>query len=366
MTRVLVYRLGSIGDTVIALPAFHLIRQHFPRDHITVLTNCSAHEKAAPLASVLPQCLYDEILEYPLTTRGLKELGALRARIMEQKFELMISLAAPRGFWKSIRDNVFFYSCNIPDIRGIPLRRSDLSCAPEPGSDLYRSETRRLLDRLGWLGTVNPDEDRWWDLQLSQEERDVADSLLNSLGVSKPILAFSIGAKVDTKDWSQQNWMSLISRLSSRSAGYSLISIGSKDEWSRSQELLDIWHGEKANLCGQASPRVSACVLQRANLYIGHDSGPLHLAAAVGTPSVAVYSARDPPGQWFPRGRNNRVFYNRTPCFGCRLERCIEFEKKCILSIPVGQVFDAIDKRLTFQSQAGSERISVPTTQMLQ
>ena len=108
-----------------------------------------------------------------------------------------------------------------------------------------------------------------------------------------------------------------------------------------------MWSGKTANLCGRVSPRVSAAVLEQAELFVGHDSGPVHLAAAVGTPCVAVYSARSLPGHWFPRGNKTTVFYNRVPCLGCGLETCVTFAKKCILSIGVNQVFDAVAARLT-------------------
>ena len=66
--------------------------------------------------------------------------------------------------------------------------------------------------------------------------------------------------------------------------------------------------------------------------------GPMHLSAAVGTPCVAIYSARNFLRQWTPRGDFNKILYHKTDCAGCGLELCIEQKKKCILSITVDEV----------------------------
>lgn len=346
MKRVLVHRPGSIGDTVVALPAFHLIRRHFAREHISVLTNVPAHEGTASLTSVLPRRLYDSVVEYPLGRRSVAQLWGLRAAICDQRFDLVIGLTEQTGPGKSARDYLFFSACGIPAIRGLPFRRSNFVYRREAGSGLYRSEASRLLDRLRWLGTIDLSEDRWWDLELSESERDAARAALSALSAPQPMIAVSVGTKFDTNDWSHANWMRLIARLSEQFFAYSLVSIGAGSESARSQELLDLWRGETVNLCGRVPPRVSACALQQADLFIGHDSGPAHLASAVGTPCVAIYSARNPPGRWFPRGRNHTVLYNEVPCSGCELDTCETFAKKCILSISVDRVFEAISARL--------------------
>jgi len=69
--------------------------------------------------------------------------------------------------------------------------------------------------------------------------------------------------------------------------------LGAADEQVRTELLLANWPGPKLNLCGQLSVRQSAAVLTHARVYLGHDSGPMHLAAAVGIPCVAVFSSRN-------------------------------------------------------------------------
>ena len=75
------------------------------------------------------------------------------------------------------------------------------------------------------------------------------------------------------------------------------------------------------------TPRETAAAFGRAASFIGHDSGPMHLAAAVGLRCTAVFSARNIPRVWFPYGDHHRVIYHRTSCAGCGLDRCLSFGK---------------------------------------
>ena len=80
----------------------------------------------------------------------------------------------------------------------------------------------------------------------------------------------------------------------------------------------------------------------RARVYVGHDSGPMHLAAAMQTPCVAIFSARQRPGVWFPYGPQHRVLYRQVSCGNCGLETCVVEGKRCILSIGVEKVLGAV------------------------
>jgi ADP-heptose:LPS heptosyltransferase len=81
----------------------------------------------------------------------------------------------------------------------------------------------------------------------------------------------------------------------------------------------------------------------------------MHLASAVGTPCVAIFSARNLPGQWFPARRGHRVIYHKTDCFGCMLETCVAERKRCILSITVDEVFDVVTQLLREKYSNSSE-----------
>ena len=103
---------------------------------------------------------------------------------------------------------------------------------------------------------------------------------------------------------------------------------------------------DRVNLAGKLTPRESAAVFARAAVFLGPDSGPKHLAASMGAPCVCVFGARDLPGVWFPPGNRNQIVYHQPECFGCGLETCIAMQKKCIRSVTVDELEQAVARVL--------------------
>lgn len=345
--RVMIYRLGSLGDTVVALPALRRVATVFPEAQRMMLTNFSVSEKAAQMSSVLEGTgLVDGYLEYPIRLRGPRAIWALWRRIRSYAPDVLVYLAEPRGRWKVLRDLAFFRLCGVRRIVGRPTAYRE-GRPPRVSEGWYEFKGATLLRRLEDLGTWGPDREGAYRLDLSDAELEAAGELMGARAASRPVLAVSIGAKVDVKDWGDENWACLLSRLNERLGHWTLIMFGSADEFARSEALSAGWSGGSVNLCGKTSVRMSAAVLKRASLYLGHDSGPMHLAAAVGTPCVAIFSARNWPGEWFPQGEAHEVIYHSMPCQGCRLSVCAERDKQCIRSIGVDEVEHAVERVLT-------------------
>jgi ADP-heptose:LPS heptosyltransferase len=345
---VLVYRLGSLGDTIIALPSFHVVRRAFPQARITVLTNLPVQAKAAPLPSILEHTgLVDDWLEYPLGLRSWSALCALRQKISQHHFQAVVHLAAARGRARSLRDYCFFRWCGIPRVIGLPWRREDIVCQAD-ANGLGEWEARRLVRRVASLKAVDLDQSEWWDLRLTAGENQEAERWLDQAGLRGPFLAASVGTKVDVNDWTEPNWLAALARIGKRHPELGLVMLGAGFERERSDRCLAAWTSPlRLNLCGQVSPRVSAAILRQARLFLGHDSGPMHLAGCVGTRCVAIFSARNIGGQWYPAGRDHAILNHRPPCSGCQLTVCTEHQKQCMLSITVDEVTEAVERQLS-------------------
>jgi len=337
-----------MGDSLAVLPAFHLVRRTFPDARITLLTNVPVNAKAAPMAEVLGTGhFFDDTLAYPTSLRDVSRLLALSRTIRAGRYDCLVYLTEPKGgILTSIRDWLFFRLCGIRRIVGVPFSRRSLRPVPMPGSELFMSETARVLECVRGLGAVDVKDEHCWDLRLDPSEIAEGDALLRSHGITAPFLAASMGTKIQPNDWEEHNWNALAERLAAEYPHLPLVIFGTEDESARADRLLSVWRGPKANLCGATSPRVSAAILRGATVMICHDSGPMHLAATMGVPCVAIFSARNPPGVWFPRGDGHSILYHRTECWGCKLTVCIEKKKACILSITVDEVLAAVRSHL--------------------
>jgi ADP-heptose:LPS heptosyltransferase len=357
--RILIYRLGSLGDTVVALPALRLVASAFPDAERWALTNHNANRKASPMAAVLEGTgLVHGYLEYPLGLRNLAGLLRLRRDIRRFSPDVLIYLTEPRGRFKTWRDALFFRYCGITRLIGVPYNANQ----QQPlrlHNGLYEYEGARLTRCLEEIGTIRLDAPNAFDLALSDSEHRAALRALEPLTNLRPLLVASVGAKVDVKDWGDANWAALLTRLGNQLPGWGLAMLGAADERERTEALIANWPGKRANLCGQISVRESAALLTRARLYLGHDSGPMHLAAAMGTPCVAVFSSRSLPGQWYPFGWQHRVLYHPISCQGCGLEVCIARNKACIRSITADEVEQSVLDILQLPvTQSGRDLVS--------
>lgn len=344
--KVLIYRLGSLGDTIVALPSLRLIARAFPNAERRMLTNFSSNEKAAPISTILGETgLVHGYFKYPIGARNLRALFSLRNELRRWSPDVLIYLVGPRGRLNAYRDASFFWWSGIRRQIGVPhTRRRQIRELGQQG--LFESEAHRLvrcLDELGEADLENPEN---WELSLTaDEQRKGAELVAHMPG---RFVAVSVGTKMDTKDWGETNWRELLTALAAKhGAALGLVLVGAPDERELSERVSAAWAGQRVNLCGLTSPRVCAAVLERSVLFVGHDSGPMHLAAAVKTPCVAIFSAQNKPGEWFPFGNSHRVIYHQTECYGCRLAVCTEHNKKCILSITVSEVLEAIADALS-------------------
>ena len=123
-----------------------------------------------------------------------------------------------------------------------------------------------------------------------------------------------------------------------------LVVVGGRDDTARGEELRRAWGPRARNLAGELSPYGSAEVLRQCVAYVGNDTGAMHLAGMVGTPCVALFSARDYPGQWEPYGDGHEVLRHETDCAGCMLDVC-PYNNKCLNLITVDEAMVSL-KRL--------------------
>ncbi|MBS1823616.1 MAG: glycosyltransferase family 9 protein [Acidobacteria bacterium] len=340
--RVLIYRLGSLGDTLVALPALHLVARAFPNAERRMLTNFPVNVKAPPAAAILEDTgLVHGFIRYAVGTRSVIELAKLWWTIRRWQPDVLVYLGSSRGVASAQRDARFFRLCGIRHVVGVPLSEDMQQNRWQEDAQALEPEAERLVRNIASLGDARLDDPASWDLHLTDEEKACADAALGSL-CEMPLIAVSVGTKVQSKDWGRDNWRALLARLAVLYPRYGLALSGAPEESEASEFAGDGWRqsggGPVVNLCGRLTPRESAAAFRHARIFIGHDSGPMHLAAAVQTPCVAIFAARNKPRVWFPYGSMHRVLYHKTECWGCGLETCVVERKRCLTSITVEEV----------------------------
>lgn len=357
---------------LVALPALHLVARAFPEAERRMLTNFPVSSKAPAAAEILEGTgLVDGYMRYAVGTRSARELLGLWWTIVRWRPQVVVYLAGARGVKTAQRDEAFFRLCGVQRIIGVPLTQGmqrNFYGAATGGKDQamgdgnLEPEAARLARCIGELGAAGDIADPGrlhdaasWDLHLSDAERDRAAGAIGAEALGVESVAVSVGTKVQAKDWGKENWRALLAKMATEFPGRALLLLGAAEESAASEFAAEGWRanggGVVVNLCGVLTPRESAAAIVRARLFVGHDSGPMHLAAAVGTPVVAIFAARNIPRQWFPFGKQHRVVYHRVECWGCGLETCIEQQRKCLMSIGVDEVMGVVRSQMSVVSK---------------
>lgn len=348
--KVLIYRLGSLGDMVAALPCLHLIERSFPGAERRMLTNFPVNAKAPAAAAVLGESgLVHGYMRYRVGTRSAGELLRVALEVRRFQPDLLIYLMPSRSSGSARRDWLFFRLAGVRRAIGRPME-SEAAYRLNAATGLYESEAVRLARTIAELGDAHPEDLRNWDLRLTAAEREVAGRELAPLG-GRPVLACAPGCKMQSNDWEVENWRELVGRLWRRYPRYALVMTGASEDAAYCAEIAKAWEGVKTDLSGKLTPRESAAVFAHATVFLGPDSGPKHLAASVGVPCVCIFGARDLPGVWFPPGNGNEILYHRPQCAGCGLEICIEMQKQCVRSVTVEEMEQAVERVLQRRSR---------------
>ena len=319
--RILIFQIGSLGDTVISMPCYREIPRRHPDSERLLLTNFPIGSKMVQAEAMLSPCgLIHGCIEYPMPLRGMVDIRALYKRLRAAKVDILYYLVPEKRVANLLRHFAFLRACGIRDLRGLPWTR-DLRLPREivPGT-LWESEASRLLRTIGSQSLPAAPDPADRSLNLTPDEYEAADRLLAEAPTLGEFVAVSVGGKVPINNWGDENWRHVLRRLQQQLPDVGVVFLGSADERQRNEELARACEGPTLNSCGRLTPRQTAALIARAKLFLGHDTGTLHLAAAVGTRIVGVYSARNVPGKWYSDRAGDQFFYEKPPCFGCELE----------------------------------------------
>ena len=347
--RILVFHIGSLGDTLVALPAFWAVHDTFADARRVLLTKAAARSSIPVGRDILDGSgLFDDYVSYdgdhhdygsnPSRWRKLWGAAQLVRRLRAGRFDLAVYLAPSAREPAQIRRDLLFF--RLAGIRHVIGARTLQTVVGDTGV----LEAERVLARLrGSAVVAAPLSQARRDLALNAADRQFIEQWL---GRHAPPLrgrgrwvAFAPGSNLQSKLWPLERFAEVGRELIARFDIVPVV-VGGAEDQPRAVELLQAW-GRGIDAAGALSVRQSAALLERCSLFIGNDTGTMHLAAAGGLPCVALFSARDVPGRWEPMGNGHQVLRKEVPCAGCMLVRCDERDRLCMKLISVDEVLRA-------------------------
>lgn len=345
--RVLVFRVGQLGDSLVALPAVHAVASALEGAELWLLSDPERRGVVSAGDLLFGTGLFagrfaTPPLDLPLTAR-LAAAARLARNLRALRFDVAVHLG-PSFLSRAhlLRDAVFFRLCGARRVVGARWRPS----ASETGV----SEEEALLRRLADSGLPVPAPSaRRADLGVGTgEERRVAQwAAASGDDGGRRWIGVAPGSRMPAKVWPEERFRDVVSRLVTRHDVWPVV-LGGPEDSGAARRLIRDW-GRGFDGCGALSVREAAAALRRCALYLGNDTGTMHLAASEGVRCVAVFSARIPVHVFRPRGEGHAVLWKDVPCRGCALFVCTERRNFCLDGIGVDEVADACETILSDQ-----------------
>lgn len=359
--RVLVHLIGSLGDSIIAIPALRAIRRHFGNSaKITILHEFRPGIRVSPRDVVAENVRIDDFLGYPVTKGGLSSIGQLPqlfAMLLIRRFSALVSLMPskrlPAQIW---RDKLFFSSVGIFDQYGFKLFPPELVRPRSSAGKISRTQHEawfylRRLELSGIDISQESDLSRPFFRPSAAASRE-AQKWLFSRGwkPGQRLVAIGPGAKKQVSLWPVDRFEELARRIL-RLGRHQIVVVGGQAEQGIGDALVSRL-GAGWNSAGSFDVVGSAALLKNCDLLVGLDTGSTHLAAVMGIPCIALYSGVDHPGRWEPLGEGHHVLRKEVPCSPCGIlwGPCPVLGHPCMKGISVDEVWEKVEPSLRLPS----------------
>ncbi len=334
--RILIVKPSSLGDVIHSLPFLDVLRRGYPTSRIAWFV----HENWAEVLHGHPDL--DEVIPWSFQWR---DLGALYRIFRHRRFDLAIDL---QGL---LRSGAIAYLSGAPSRIGFRNAREGASLfytrkVSVPARPMHAVDRYLLIAEALGLDV----RQARFRIPIQQGDEQAAESLLSArgLGAGDAFVVINAGARWRTKRWPIERFAQLAVRI--RDKGMPVVLIGGKGDAAEAERMMGLAGASLISLVGQTGLRPLAAVLRRAQVMITNDSGPLHLAVAVGTPVIAIYGPTDPvrtgPYRSIQRdpGGNSSVIRRDLDCSPCLSRVCRVGDHGCMMGIDVDHVFDIVAK----------------------
>ena len=305
--HILVIHFGQLGDVVLSLPALRLIRERFPHARITVTTG-------RPNIPVIELSGYadDTLAVDRVAIRdGSKLLAGLRIAkvvrdVRRRRFDFVIDLhslsetnllgllsGAPRRLYAKRRNSLDY----LANVRGVP------------GEDLTKHVVERYLDALAPLGVRSlSDGERTPQIKTHPEDERAVTELLRKTGVptDAPLIGIFPGAGHPSKRWDITRFIELARWIEREADGRAIFFVGPEERDITIAVRAAL--GRDALILDRLTIPQLAAALARLSVLVSNDTGPVHVAAAMNTPTVVLVN-RPTPNGFAPVGSHHHVIY---------------------------------------------------------
>ena len=290
--RILILRMGPLGETLLTTPVIRALRRRFPEAYIAYMVAPGRED----LVSENPNL--DEVITYSVS------IPKLIYEMAKRSFQMAVVLQP------TFRLVLHTFLARIPVRIGFETNsgKGRLLHVAVP-NNINQHETARYLDVVRGIG-IEPDNEVP-EMFVNEGAQEWADDFLSGVGVpsDRPLIGLNPGSGSESRRWSKTGFAEVGDRLHQKWDTQIFITAGDV-EGSLPHEVADLMSCSPIILTG-TTPMQLGAMLQKFHLYISNDTGPMHMSTAVKTPTIALFGASN-PRQWGPHWQPHTVIARET------------------------------------------------------
>ncbi len=355
--KVLCIRLDNMGDVLMTTPAMRALKQACPGRSLTLLTSPAG----AALAPFLPEI--DEVIVFDAPwikndrDDPVAEAGLIQ-RLSQAQFDaaVIFTVYSQSPLPAALMCRLAGIPLVLAHCRENPYRLlSDWERETEPAQSV-RHEVRRQLDLVELIGASCRDP-RLAFVTRSDDRRSLHEKLAATAGMSADAwIVAHCGASAPSRRYPAGQFAQALTQMGSRAG--TVILTGDTKEKSLTRQISQLCGHEVpiVDLAGALSLGEFACLIEDAALLLSNNTGPVHLAAALGTPVVDLYALTNP--QHTPWMVPHRLLFHDVPCKYCYRSVCPELSHDCLRKVSPESVCDAVLELLEETHEVFAQRLS--------
>ena len=338
LKRILVMRLDRIGDVLLSTPLFSALKAAYPKSHIAVMVRPYSKD------IVEGNPYIDEVILYDKDSREKGVLATLDFiwKLRRKRFDLVLVLHPTN------RSHAIAYLAGIPVRVGYDKKLGKLlltKAIPHTKHLGLRHESDYVLNILRYIGVEPLSKGLYMPLKAESERKIERLFKADGLGPERPVVVIHPGASCPSKKWPPERFAEVANRLTGRLKARIVVIAGLKEK-ALGDKVAALIKGDPLNISGETSVADLASLIKRSQLLVSNDSGPVHVACALGTPVVVIFGRSDAglsPERWGPLGARNAMLHKYVGCGVCLAHNCAKgFE--CLTAVTPDEVFDSCVK----------------------
>ncbi|KPJ99494.1 MAG: hypothetical protein AMK71_09670 [Nitrospira bacterium SG8_35_4] len=355
--KILILELGGIGDTAMAIPAIKAVLNSYPNAHVTVLTVPRTRAIIESLQAGSPGNLA-VISTDAIDTGALNGWISLIQKMRRQGYGIAIDLSAVETGKAAIKRWLFFKGLGVTETYGRNTNGRGWAFS-QKADDVLTSDEHEVLRKIKVVELLGLEADRTAPcLTMPDRDREYADALLSEWTGRGLIAGINPGAFRPSRMWPAEAFKNIAKWLIEEMSAYVVITGGAKEK-AIAESIAASLPADRAKMVTGVSIMKFGAVIERMGLFITNDTGPMHIAAAVGVPIVALFGQTN-LNRYHPYMDDSLYITIKKdcglcPCYSfahpmqeCRRHDCED--KQCMDSITLDEVKEAAEKLLSNQN----------------